>query len=708
MNSPLHPHLNRFPGFSPEDDALISKALFMVDELASRTTPSEAHLRPKGVEVAVVMMSVHIDLESILAAILSDPRVVEQMTEELVNKEFGKTVANLVKDVHWLNKLNIYTPDMANQPNQTEILRRMLLAMTHDVRAVLIKLAFRIQRLRNLGIEPAGIRLFIARETLDIYAPLANRLGIHQFKWELEDLAFRYLDPDTYFAIANALDGKRQQREACIDNFLRQLNERLAAESIQAKISGRPKHIYSIGSKMRRKRLGIDELYDLLAVRIIVDTPATCYTVLGIAHSNWQYIPKEFDDYIANPKQNGYQSLHTVVIDENGNRIEIQIRSKGMHEFAELGVAAHWRYKEGKKFNAATEKNIASLRQLLEDRDNNDNLIENFRTELFSDRVFVLTPAGKLVDLIKGSTPLDFAYAIHTEIGHSCRGAKVNGQIKPLSYMLQSGEQVEIITIKHGEPNHNWLDPSLGYLKTPRAIAKVKVWFKQQKQSENISAGKHILDKESRRLNIKAVDLPELLKYFKIADADHLYQAIGCGDINNRQLAAALKIPELEQQPALKITANQPLLKSQVVVAGIDNVLTTMAHCCNPVRGDGIVGFISHKRGITIHRLDCENIIHIGHEQRTQLINAEWNNNQASRHQVSIVIHAFNAHNLLSDVSQLLAAAKVHISDANLKTHGDLSAILNLSILVENTAQLSVVLAKINQLPNIVEVKRKA
>lgn len=707
MNNNLALVQSVFPGFSAEDTAQIDKALSIVEQ-ATNATSQQASLRPKGIDVATILMAVHIDLETILAALLSDSRVAGQISETAIEKQFGATVASLVRDVLWLNKVSIYSPEMANQPNQSEILRRMLLAMTHDVRAVLIKLAYRIQRLRNLSQEDADIRRFIARETLDIYAPLANRLGISQFKWELEDLAFRYLDPDHYFAIVQALAEKRVQREACIQGFLDTLRQTLAEEGIAAKVYGRPKHIYSIWSKMHRKQLDIDELYDLLAVRVIVDTTTACYTVLGLAHSQWQYIPKEFDDYIANPKENGYQSLHTVVLDEQGNRIEIQIRTKAMHEFAELGVAAHWRYKEGSKFNAATEKNIASLRQLLEDKDSSDNLIENFHTELFSDRVFVLTPAGKLIDLIKGSTPLDFAYAIHTQIGHSCRGAKVNGQIKPLTYKLRSGEQVEILTVKNGQPNHNWLDPNLGYLKTPRAIGKVKSWFKQQQQAENIAAGKHLLDKESKRLGLKTVDLQDLLTHFKMADAEHLYEALGRGDINNRQLVAALKIPELEPAPQpVKPTAAKTSPKSTVTVAGIDNVVTTLAHCCSPVKGDQIVGFISHKRGITIHRRDCENIVHLPAEQQSQLVDAEWSDKQTVRHTVPVIIHAFNAQNLLSDVSQLLATAKVHISDASLKTHDDLSAILNLHIQIESTEQLSLVLARISQLPNIMEVKRK-
>ncbi len=513
-----------FPDLSESDLVSVVKALSLVDQADKQQ--KQISQRPKGIDVASILTAVHIDLATILAAVLSDSRLEGQLTESTLTCEFGPVVSALVKDVNWLNKVSIYNADMANQPNQTEILRRMLLAMTHDVRAVLIKLAYRIQRLRNLNQEQLEIRKFIARETLDIYAPLANRLGISQFKWELEDLAFRYLEPDRYLDIAKSLADKRVEREACIDTFLNDLRQALDENALKAKVYGRPKHIYSIWCKMRRKHLPIDELYDLLAVRVIVEDVTACYTVLGLAHSQWQYIPKEFDDYIANPKENGYQSLHTVVLDKQGNRIEIQVRTRSMHEFAELGVAAHWRYKEGGKHNVASEKNITSLRLLLEER-GNDNLLESFHTELFSDRVFVLTPTGKLVDLIKGATPLDFAYAIHTEVGHNCRGAKVNGQIKPMTYTLRSGEQVEIITVKNGQPSHNWLDPNLGYLKTPRAISKVKSWFKQQELSDNITTGKSLLDKESKRLGVKHVDLNDLIKHFKVPDIDHLYKALG-------------------------------------------------------------------------------------------------------------------------------------------------------------------------------------
>ncbi|MGR9044533.1 MAG: RelA/SpoT family protein [Gammaproteobacteria bacterium] len=696
------PDKSMFTGFSAPDMEQIERALAIVAQI-----PEDPHYhRPKGVDVAGILMDFNVDLKTILAAILSDPRLAHLKPAPDILGEFGKTVAALVKDVNWLNKLTVYSPEMANQPNQVETLRRMLLSMTQDVRAVLIKLAYRAHRLRKLPRESYEIRHFIARETLDIYAPIANRLGIHQLKWELEDMAFRYLEPQVYRRIAKSLNDSRAQRENCINDFIAQLQKTLSEENMHTEIYGRPKHIYSIWKKMQRKQLGIEELYDLLAVRVIVDNLSSCYAVLGIVHAHWQYIPKEFDDYIANPKENGYQSLHTVILDPKGNRIEVQIRTRDMHNFAELGVAAHWSYKEGGKHNAAIEKSIASLRKLLEEKNNNEQLVEDFHSELFDDRIYVLTPRGKLIDLVKGSTPLDFAYAIHSEIGHRCRGAKVNGRIVPLTYPLKSGEKVEILTAKEGGPNHNWIDPNLGYLKSQRAISKVKSWFKQQQQTENIAAGKLLLEKESRRLGLKTVALEDLIKHFKITSIDQFYEALGRGDINNRQLAAALQIPEFTTTPRL-FTLHKQRPRSEVTVAGIDNVLTTMAQCCSPVKGDEIIGFISHKKGITIHRQDCDNIKTLGPEQQAQLISAEWSSGQPLRHTVPIIVHAFNAQNLLNDVSQIMTHARIHISNASLKTHSDLSAILNMTIQIENTAQLSLVLNRISQLPNIIDVKRK-
>lgn len=701
MVNAIAPALHNLSGFSGPDHGKIEQALSIIAKIPEPVP----YPRPKGIEVAEILMDFKVDVETVLAAILSDPRVLELKSKPDIPKQFGETVGALVKDINWLNKLSVYTTEMTRQPNQAETLRRMLLSMTHDVRAVLVKLAYRIKRLRILPKESYEVRRFIAQETLDIYAPIANRLGIHQFKWELEDMAFRYLEPQVYLKIAKSLSAKRDERKACIENFIQLLKERLANEGINVEIYGRPKHIYSIWKKMQRKQLDIDELYDLLAVRVIVDSLSTCYAVLGAVHSAWQYIPKEFDDYIANPKENGYQSLHTVILDSQGNRIEVQIRTKEMHEFAELGVAAHWSYKEGGRHNAALDKSIASLRKLLEEKDNDDSLSDDFHSELFHDRVYVLTPAGKLIDLVKGSTPLDFAYAIHTEIGHSCRGAKVNGRICPLTYALKSGEQVEILTTKEIKPNRNWIDPNLGYLKSAHAISKVKSWFKHQQRDENIAIGKNILDKEIQRLGLKGVSLKELTQHFKVADTESLYEAIGRNDINSRQLAAFFKIPELEPQHPITVK-RKPETKSAVTVEGINNVLTTFANCCSPTTGDDIIGYVSHHRGIMVHRKDCTNIVNLTPEKLNQLLPVYWGALQSS-HSVPIVIRAYNARHLLNNVTQALTQANIHISNAALETNPDFSAVLNLTIQIENTRQLSLVLGKISQLPNIVEVKRK-
>ena len=701
MQKHTEPNEHLFSDFSATDNEQIDRALAIVALI-----PDDPHYnRPKGFEVAAILRDYNVDLKTLLAAILSDPRLSQLTPQPDIKEQFGETVAALVKDVNWLNKLTVYSPEMTQKPSQAETLRRMLLSMTQDVRAVLIKLAYRIHRLRLLPKESYELRHFISRETLDIYAPIANRLGVHQFKWELEDMAFRYLEPQAYRQIAKSLANNRVQRENCINGFIELLQKHLAEENISSACYGRPKHIYSIWKKMQRKQLGIDELYDLLAVRVIVDNLTHCYTVLGIVHGLWQYIPKEFDDYIANPKENGYQSLHTVILDSQGNRIEVQIRTQDMHDYAELGVAAHWSYKEGGKQTAAMEKSVATLRKLLEDKHSDEALSDDFHSELFNDRVYVLTPAGKLIDLVKGSTPLDFAYAVHTEIGHRCRGAKINGRIAPLTYTLKSGEQVEILTTKESVPNHNWIDPNLGYLKSSRAISKVKSWFRNQQQTENIARGKTILDKESQRLGIKAPNMDDMLNHFKKTDTDALLEAIGRSDINSRQLAGFLKIPELEEL-SVNVRPKKSSAKSVVSVAGIDNVQTSFAHCCSPVLGDDIIGYISHHKGITVHRTDCKNVTQLSIEKQTQLISVAWGTKKAS-HAVPIIIHAFNTQNLLNDVSQILAQSKIHIFNAALDTHPDFSAILNLTIQIENTNQLSQVLSKINCLPNIMEVQRQ-
>jgi GTP pyrophosphokinase len=608
-----------FSGFSDQDSRQIERALSIIERI-----PDDPHYyRPKGIEVAAILMDFNIDLKTILAALLSDPRLADLNPPPDLKSLFGETVAALVKDVNWLNKVTVYSLDMANQPNQREILRRMLLSMTQDVRAILIKLAYRLKRLDILPREPYEVRRFIAQETLDIYAPIANRMGIHQLKWKLEDMAFRYIKPQSYRRIARSLSDKREQRENRIHGFIALLRKTLAEEAIVAEVYGRPKHIYSIWRKMQRKQVDINELYDLLALRVIVDSLTNCYVTLGVVHNLWQTVPKEFDDYIANPKENGYQSLHTVILDHDGTRIEVQIRTRNMHDFAELGVAAHWAYKEGGRHNAATEKSITSLRKLLEEK-SRDDAVKESAPALFYDRVYVLTPAGKLIDLVKGATPLDFAYAIHTEVGHRCRGAKVNDKIVPLTYTLKSGEKVEILTVKDSAPNHKWIDPNLGYLKSSSAISKIKRWFKKQQQAQNIALGKNILDKECQKLGLKMVNLNELTKHFKQPDTDTLLEAIGRNAINNRQLAAFLRPSEPENIAAKAQQKKVLPVKTVISVADIDNVFTSLAHCCKPIHGDDIIGYISHKKGIMIHRTDCENILHLNPERRSQLIGVAW------------------------------------------------------------------------------------
>ncbi|MEO1887853.1 MAG: HD domain-containing protein, partial [Methyloprofundus sp.] len=516
--------------FSTQESDLIRHAIALVD---SRDNNQSS--RPRGLDVALNLLKLNVDIETTLAAILSDSRLSGYPLEP----EFGPLVASLVKNVQQLNSINIYTDSFANQTAQVEVLRRMLLSTADDIRALLIKLAYRLARLKNLAQEEPQMRHFIAKETLDLYTPIANRLGIGQLKWALEDYAFRYLEPENYVFVARQLENKRIYREECIDSFIEKLKAVVATSNMPVEIKGRPKHIYSIWQKMQRKNLPIEELYDLLAVRVVVLDISQCYEVLGIVHQLWASIPKEFDDYIANPKTNGYQSLHTVIIDAEKNRIEIQIRTRGMDDFAELGLAAHWRYKEGSKQNIATEKSIASLRKLLEEKDG-DTLRANFRTELFADRVYVLTPEGKLIDLIKGATPLDFAYAIHTDVGHRCRGAKVNGCIVPLTYQLKTGEQVEILTVNDIAPNSNWLDPNLAYLKTPRAINKVKAWLKLQGKDKHYLLGQQLLDKEVIRLGLKNDFQARLLHHFKLSNVDKLYIALGCNIISSRQLNYAL------------------------------------------------------------------------------------------------------------------------------------------------------------------------
>ena len=702
LNNDLCKQLTK--GFKDEDSKKISQAFAIVQ----RVKQGQPGI-PRGIDVAVLLTKLGVDASTLQAALLSGADLSDIISDSDITVNFGETVANLVHNVNKLNAFNDYSEKVITEPIQAENLRRMLLAMVDDVRAVLIKLAYRTERLRILAKQSYEVRKYIARETMDIYAPLANRLGVGQLKWELEDLAFRYLDPQNYKRLAKSLAQNRVAREEYIVDFVNQLSTVLKKEGIKAEVYGRPKHIYSIWRKMQKKQVDFNDLYDLRAVRVLVKKIPTCYAALGAVHSLWQYVPKEFDDYIANPKQNGYQSLHTVVIGPQGAMIEIQIRTHKMHDFSELGVAAHWRYKEGGKQDTAVEKSIASLRSLLDEKEGSA-LLEDFHTDLYADRIFVLTPQGELKDLIKGATPLDFAYSIHTEIGHRCRGAKVDGRIVPLSYQLKSGEQIEILTTRVGQPSRSWLNTHLGYLKSSHARSKVRHWFKQQDHDKNLREGKAILDKEKQRLGLTTIDLDKLQEHFHLSSTKDVLIGIGRAEISLNQLAAALetsdwRINELAKLKPIRTTAKKSDSES-ITVQGIGNLLTNFSQCCNPVAGDPIIGFITLGKGISIHRRDCTNILQLPEDKKNRLIEVSWGKEpQAS--EVTIQIDAFDRQNLLSDIIQTLANSHINILEAKTNVNKkDQSVQLMLSLEIQNITQLSQLMDKIGELHNVLEVRR--
>ncbi|MFO1418969.1 MAG: bifunctional (p)ppGpp synthetase/guanosine-3',5'-bis(diphosphate) 3'-pyrophosphohydrolase [Methylotetracoccus sp.] len=678
-------------------------------DYALRARDEDELIRPRGLDVAHILLSLRVDAATVEAALLSDPYLRDTLPATTIRQQFGEAVANLVDKVNWLNTFGEYSLEQLKQPEQAELIRRMLLAVVNDVRAVLIKLAYRVQRLRVLKYQDFDQREAIALETLDIYAPLANRLGVGQLKWELEDLSFRYLHPADYKALAKDLATNRAERETFVQNFIARLKEELAAQNISARVFGRPKHIYSIWRKMQRKQVQLNELYDLHAVRVIVDELSTCYLVVGLVHNLWRHIPKEFDDYIANPKDNGYQSLHTVVIGPDDRPIEIQIRTPQMHEFSEYGVAAHWRYKEGGGRDAAFERSITSLRRLLENKEDDQALLEDFRADAFSDQVFVLTPRGQVVRLRKGATPVDFAYAIHTEVGHRCRGAKVDGRIVPLTYTLKSAEKVEILTTKQGGPSLGWIDPHLGYIKTTHARNKVRAWFKQQDHEKHHRAGRSILERERHKLGLKDADAEELARHFHLSRADELLLAIGRGDISPTQIATALRLPDAlphhaPPQPPRRLSAHKPT--GAITVQGIRNLLTHFAQCCNPSPGDAIIGYVTIGKGITIHRGDCANIRALPPWRLSRLIDVAWES-ESGVFPVELEVRAFDRQGLLKDVSQVLANEHLNIIRTETQTYpADQSVLMRITVEIADLGQLSVALDKLSEIPNVVLAQR--
>lgn len=708
----------------PEEIALIRRAV----ELAARahreqTRASGEPYLAHAIAVADILAGLRMDHETLAAAILHDVVEDTAITLEDIAQACSPAVAHLVDGLTKMKVIGEYQAAEQNNKKEqvkAESLRKLLLAMAEDVRVVLIKLADRLHNMRTLQHLPPHKQQRIARETLDIYAPLANRLGIWQVKWELEDLAFRYLEPRAYKEIAKSLDERRIDRQRYIDKVLAILREELVRAGIKAEVKGRPKHIYSIWKKMQRKGLSFHELYDVRAVRILVDTVPDCYHALGVVHMLWPHIPKEFDDYIATPKENRYRSIHTAVVGPEGKTVEVQIRTYEMDKESELGVAAHWRYKEGGKSNRDFEQKVAWLRQLLEWKDEENSagdFIDRFKSEVFQDRVYVLTPQGEVVDMPQGATPLDFAYYIHTEVGNRARGARVDGRMVPITYELKSGEQVEILTARHGEPSRDWLNPHLGYLKTSRARAKVRHWFTQQALERNLAEGRAVLEKELRRFSISDLPLEQLAAQFGFDQLDPFLLAIGRGDINTSQIVRALQKrvvppPETVDEAALPITAPTASGKGGgeggIHIRGVGNLLTTMARCCKPAPGDAVVGYITQGRGVTIHRSDCRNILNITPEKRVRLIEVEWSSKQRQTYPVDIEILAFDRQGLLRDITAILSNDKINVLSVNTQTDKkNYSVRMQLTLEIANIDELSRVLGRIGQLPNVTEARRR-
>jgi len=699
------------------------------------------------VAVASILADLRVPVDVVIAGLLHDTVEDTSITLDDIRSDFGDDVAKLVDGVTKLTQLPRVSrgdqhleeksieaeerqiADRRGEPSPehtaeqrtksrhydlvSETLRKTFLAMGEDVRVVLIKLADRLHNMRTLGHMPVQKRQRIAQETLDIFAPLANRLGIWQMKWELEDLAFRYVNPEKYKEIATNLAERRLDREREMSDIIDHLNEIISQSGVKAEISGRPKHIYSIYRKMVRKGVPFDQVHDIRGVRIIVPDVPSAYSALGIIHTHWRPIPGQFDDYIAVPKDNFYQSLHTAVLYDDGKTLEIQIRTPEMHQNAELGIAAHWRYKEGAPRDEAFEKKILWFRSLMEwrqDVEDAGEFVDSLKSDVFQDRVYVFTPKGDIYDLPAGSTPIDFAYHVHTDIGNRCRGAKVNGKLVSLDYVLRTGEQVEILTAKRGGPSRDWLNPNLGLVKTQRARAKIRYWFKKQAREQNVNQGRDLLERELRRLGIGEINFEQLARQFDVKTVEDLFVAIGCGDIPLIRIANQLMQNEQDEEGLKFGTRQIPDTAGEshdtITVVGLKDLLTTMARCCNPVPGDDIIGYVTRGRGATIHRSDCPNILRLKEKER--LVRVAWGEPRRT-YPVSVRVKAYDRDGLARDVSNLVANEGINMGlvQAGVNHDSKLSlAVLDLVLEVKDIDQLTRVLTRIEALPNVMEAHR--
>ena len=606
-----------------------------------------------------------------------------------------------------------WQPGEALATSQSEALRKMLLAVVSDARLVLVRIAEQLYRLRRAKTAPLAEQKQIAIETREIYAPLANRLGVWQLKWELEDLSFRYTEPETYKQIAKTLNEKRAEREEFIEIVKSELQAELQKNEIECVISGRPKHIYSIWRKMQRKVGGLEHIFDVRAVRILVDDVGQCYAALGAVHNLWSYIPGEFDDYIANPKDNNYQSLHTAIVGPKGQTVEIQIRTKEMHSHAELGVAAHWRYKEGGVAQAAFDRKIQSLRQLLEPSAVDGDLLDQIREEVFEDRVYALSPKGDVVEMPAGSTPLDFAYHVHTMVGHRCRGAKVNGRIVPLTYRVQNGDKIEIITAKEPQPSRDWLSPQLGYLAASRSRTKVRNWFRQQDKDHNRRQGKEMLDRELAKLNVRDITSSQIAAQLKFLDSDALCVALGAGDVTSAGVATAihhLRHGAMEDNaPKRRHAPREPNASEQIAVSGIGDLMCSFAKCCRPVPPEPIIGYITQGRGVSIHRNDCGNFLSLNTKQPERVIEVNWGGHDNAMYPAEITLAAYDRQGLLRDIAGLLSDDGVSVDGIQTRVDKKLMQVLiELNVSVPGLATLSRVISRLEQLPNVINVRRRS
>ena len=681
-----------------------------------------------GQEMVEILCQLNMDDATLQAALVFPYCEQHALSEDDIYEEFGGEIRDLIVGVRRMDAIKslharkVKGSGFAEKSDEQHIdsIRRMLLAMVEDVRAVVIKMAERICALQQVKKADEETRVMVARECASIYAPLANRLGIGQLKWELEDLAFRYLHPITYKQIAHQLDGKRRERAEYIETIVGDLQGLLDSEEIRAEVYGRPKHIFSIWKKMQKKRLTFEQLFDIRAVRIIAERLQDCYAALGTVHASYKHLPNEFDDYIATPKPNGYQSIHTVIVGPEGKSVEIQIRTQKMHQDAELGVAAHWKYKEGSTGKqSGYDERINWLRRIFawqEEVAESGDLVEELRSQVFDDRVYVFTPKGDVIDLPQGATPLDFAYYIHSNVGHRCIGAKVNGRIVPFTYLLQSGDQIEVLTGKEPNPSRDWMHPGLGYVHSSRARATIHSFFKKQDRDKNLAAGKELLERELQRAHLPAKVPNEAFEKFNLQTLDDLYTAVGAGDVRVMQVINFIHhlqeppAPEPEISPKVKTrkTAAGSGKKDAVVVQGVGHLMSQLANCCKPVPGEAILGYITQGRGVSVHKESCDQLQHLLSQHPERQIEVNWSQELKVGFETGIDIFCHDRTGLLRDITTVLANENVPLLGVNsLSDKNRQTALITISIEVQDLDTVSKVLTRLRQLKGVTDAKRK-